>query len=67
MGIWIGGKFSDGFCIPISIHEVCRSIGLFQNREKHLTSLCKEVEMIYAKVVPRKYGMVDIMVDLKDA
>ena len=67
-GIWIGRKhFSDRSFRPICIHEVCMDLGLMDNKVKQLPSLRQEIAMRWARIVPVKHGMADLMLALKEA
>ena len=65
--IWIGGKNSDGCCIPIRMHKVWTALGLRHNIVGPLSSLWNEVYIIRAIVVPGKHGMSVLILALKGA
>ena len=59
--------FSDGFCRPTRIQKVWRALGLRQKILEQISIMRHEVAMIRARVVPGKYGMVALMLALKEA
>ena len=44
-GIWMGGFFAYGLCIPICVHEVCRALILRKNIVVNLSSLWHDLDM----------------------
>ena len=67
-GIWIVvNHVSDGFCRPIRMHKVWRTLVLRQQRAEQLSIMRHEVAMRRARVVPGKPGMSALMLALKEA
>ena len=60
-------EFSDGCCRPIRMHKVWRAIGISYKIVEQLPSLFKDMDMIWARVVPVKNSILAIMLALKDA
>ena len=66
--LWMSGKnVSDGCCRPISVHKVCKSLGLMQIRLELLSILWQEVSRRQARAVPGKHVMSALMLVKKEA
>ena len=48
------------------MHEVWKELRFRQIRVEQISSIRQEVSMRWSRVVPGKYGMVDLMLALKD-
>ena len=66
-GICIHEKNAYGCCKTFRMHKVWRYLGLRHNIVEQFSSIRNEVAMIQVISVTGKYGMVDLMLSLKEA
>ena len=53
-------------CRPISMHKVCKILGIWNHRVEHLSSFTQEVVMRRSRVFTGKHDMGALMLVLKD-